>query len=48
MTYFDPGWIRTSDDPANPKVHFDYTAQGWQASRTPEQVGAPAARRRRR
>ena len=41
MTYFDPGWIRTSDDPANPKVHFDYTALGQQASRSPERVGAP-------
>jgi len=41
MTYFDPGWIRTSDDPANPKVHFDHTAFGLQASRTPEKVGAP-------
>jgi hypothetical protein len=20
MMYFDPGWIRTSDDPANPAV----------------------------
>jgi YD repeat-containing protein len=36
MTYFDPGWIRTSDDPNNPKVHYDYTAQGLQAERTPE------------
>ena len=41
MEYFDPGWIRTSDDPANPKVHFDYTAVGQQAKRTPEKVGAP-------
>jgi RHS repeat-associated protein len=36
MEYFDPGWIRTSDDPTNPKVHFDYTAQGWQAQRQAE------------
>jgi YD repeat-containing protein len=41
MTYFDPGWIRTSDDPSNPKVAFDYTAQGWQASRVPERKAAP-------
>jgi RHS repeat-associated protein len=41
LDYFDPGWIRTSDDPANPAVHFDYTAQGWQAERTPERKSAP-------
>jgi YD repeat-containing protein len=41
MSYFDPGWIRTAKDPANPRVAFDYTAQGWQASRTPEVKGAP-------
>jgi len=41
MTYFDPGWIRTSDDPANPAVHFDYTAQGWQKERTPELASTP-------
>ena len=43
VSYFDPGWIRTSDDPApNPPVHFDYTAEGWQASRTPEVLGGGA------
>ena len=41
MTYFDPGWIRTSDDPVNPKVHFGYTALGLQASRTPEKTTTP-------
>lgn len=41
LDYFDPGWTRTSDDPANPAVHFDYTAQGWQAERTPERKDAP-------
>jgi YD repeat-containing protein len=41
LTYFDPGWIRTSDDPTNPKVHFDYTAQGQQAERVPERRSAP-------
>jgi YD repeat-containing protein len=41
MSYFDPGWIRTSNDPANPKVHFDYTAQGQQARRTPERKDQP-------
>jgi RHS repeat-associated protein len=40
-TYFDPGWIRTSKDPVNPKVRFDYTAQGQQAERTPERKDAP-------
>ena len=41
MAYFDPGWIRTSDDPTNPKVHFDYTAQGQQAERVPERRSTP-------
>ncbi len=40
-TYFDPGWIRTSDDPANPKLHYDYDALGQQAERTPERKDAP-------
>jgi RHS repeat-associated protein len=40
-TYFDPGWIRTSDDPTNPKVRFDDTAEGQQAERTPERKDAP-------
>jgi RHS repeat-associated protein len=41
MSYFDPGWIRTAKDPANPRVAFDYTAHGWQASRTPDVKGSP-------
>ena len=41
MEYFDTGWIRTSDDPANPKVHFDYTALGRQSSRQAELRSAP-------
>jgi RHS repeat-associated protein len=41
MSYFDPGWIRTAKDPANPRVAFDYTAQGWQAARTPDVKAAP-------
>jgi RHS repeat-associated protein len=41
MSYFDPGWIRTAKDPANPRVAFDYTPEGWQASRTPEVKGVP-------
>jgi YD repeat-containing protein len=35
MTYLDPGWIRTSNNVVNPTVFFDYTAEGWQESRTP-------------
>src|SRR5262249_40972362 len=33
---FDPGWVASSKDPALPAVHFDYTAQGWQATRIPD------------
>jgi YD repeat-containing protein len=40
-TYFDPGWIRSSKDPTNPKVRFDYTAEGLQAERTPERKDQP-------
>jgi len=36
VEYFDPGWIAASNDPANPKVHFDYNASGQQTLRTPE------------
>ncbi len=36
LEYFDPGWIAASNDPANPKVHFDYDARGQQTLRTPE------------
>jgi RHS repeat-associated protein len=36
MDYWDTGWLRTSKDPATPRVHFDYTAQGWQSEREPE------------
>ncbi|MFB9236170.1 Ig-like domain-containing protein [Plantactinospora siamensis] len=42
-TYFDPGWIRTSDDPSNPKVSYDYRAEGWQLSRVPDQKSAPGS-----
>jgi YD repeat-containing protein len=41
LDYYDPGWMRGSDDPVNPKVRFDYTAQGWQVERTPDQAGTP-------
>jgi RHS repeat-associated protein len=41
-TLFDPGWIASTDDPAIAVVRFDYTAQGWQLSRTPaKSSGAP-------
>ena len=36
VTYFDTGWVRTSHDHVNPKVTFDYRAEGMQSSRTPE------------
>ncbi len=37
MTYWDPGWIESSDAPdTTPSVHFDYRAEGWQTLRTPE------------
>jgi RHS repeat-associated protein len=40
LTYFDPGWIASSDNPDPlPPVHFDYSAEGWQRLRTPEQAG---------
>ncbi|HVE95052.1 MAG TPA: DNRLRE domain-containing protein [Acidimicrobiales bacterium] len=35
-SYFDPGWVATEKNPALPKVHFDYTAEGRQSTRTPE------------
>jgi RHS repeat-associated protein len=34
FTYFDPGWLRTSKDPAEPLVTFDYSPKGEQAART--------------
>ncbi|HEY0601684.1 MAG TPA: Ig-like domain-containing protein [Herpetosiphonaceae bacterium] len=33
--YFDPGWIRTSKEGSQRTYFFDYTAEGWQSSRTP-------------
>ncbi|HZN71745.1 MAG TPA: Ig-like domain-containing protein [Micromonosporaceae bacterium] len=39
MTYWDPGWIRSSDKPADPRVVFDYAAQGLQTRRTPQLEG---------
>jgi RHS repeat-associated protein len=40
--YWDPGWIRISNEPGTKRVVFDYTAEGWQRSRTPD--GDPARR----
>jgi hypothetical protein len=40
-TYYDPCWIRTSDDPVLPRVRFDYTARGEQAFHAPEAPGRP-------
>jgi RHS repeat-associated protein len=39
LTLFDPGWIATSDEPGQPRLHYDYTAEGWQATRTSERAG---------
>jgi RHS repeat-associated protein len=33
FTYFDPGWVRTSKNPAEPAVSFDWTARGQQSAR---------------
>ncbi|MEK6274341.1 MAG: hypothetical protein AABM30_03295 [Actinomycetota bacterium] len=34
LTYWDPGWIRTSDDHVNALRTFGYRPEGWQASRS--------------
>ncbi len=39
LTYFDPGWIKSSNDPGNPPIDFDYFAEGWQRLRTPDTGG---------
>jgi RHS repeat-associated protein len=39
LSYWDTGQIYSSQDPANPKVRFDYTAEGWQAARIAELTG---------
>lgn len=36
LTYWDTGSIYSSQDPAKPKVRFDYTPEGWQSARIPE------------
>jgi len=40
--YFDPGWIRTENDPADPALHFQYTAEGWQTDRLPDNAAGQA------
>ena len=40
MEFFDNGWIKSVDDPANPKVDYDYTPEGWQSFR---KAGAASA-----
>ena len=34
VDYYDPGWIAASNDNVNPKITYDYEAQGWQNLRT--------------
>ncbi len=46
MTFFDPGWVRTTQEGTNAKVHFEYSPEGWQTARTPEKDGAQDAERR--
>ena len=36
LRYFDPGSIQAADRPRRRLVHYDYTAEGWQASMTPQ------------
>lgn len=39
VSFWDPGWVATSKSPdTTPRVHFDYTAEGWQAMRVPERA----------
>ncbi len=42
LTYFDPGWIASSQDPGGPRIHFDYTGKGEQRQRTPESSSGTA------
>jgi RHS repeat-associated protein len=34
MQYYDTGWLYSLDKPGLPKSSYDYTAEGWQSSRT--------------
>jgi RHS repeat-associated protein len=40
ITYFDTGDVLTENNPTDPAVHFTYSAEGWQSSRTPNAVDA--------
>jgi RHS repeat-associated protein len=33
LSYFDPGWIRTANDPGAQSSSYDYRPEGWQSSR---------------
>jgi len=41
LSYWDTGAIYSSQDPASSKIRFDYTAEGWQASRVAEFITQP-------
>jgi YD repeat-containing protein len=41
VSYWDPGWVLASTDPATPRARFDYTPEGWQAARTPDLAASP-------
>jgi len=41
LSYWDTGAIYSSQDPASSKTRFDYTAEGWQASRLAELTTQP-------
>ena len=41
VSYYDTGAIATQTNPGTPTSHFDYTAEGWQSVRLPDQISAP-------
>jgi RHS repeat-associated protein len=45
LTYFDPGWIRTANDPSDPTNRFDYRAEGWQSLRAVQSGGTDDPKR---
>jgi RHS repeat-associated protein len=46
MEYFDPGWVLSSRD-ENPKITYDYRAEGWQFERIPSDRDGDERRDRR-
>jgi RHS repeat-associated protein len=45
-SYFDTGWVRWTED-ENPRISYDYTAEGWQKERVPSfEDGRPNTDRR--